>query len=69
MGLLNDMRNTPYAKRKEEEFDKLFEDRYAFTEKYAPENPHENIFGAFLWLVFIFIPITVIDIYLHGDEN
>lgn len=69
MGLLNDMRNTPYAKRKVAEFDKLYEDRYAFTEKYAPKKAYENTFVAFLWLVFVFIPITVIDIYLHGDEN
>lgn len=68
MGLLNDLNNTPHAKRKQAEADKWYEERYAFTEKYAPECAHRNIFVAFLWFVFIVIPVAAIDIFLN-DGN
>lgn len=68
MGLLNDLNNTPHAKRKQAEAENWYEDRYAFTEKYAPQTAHTNIFVAFLWFVFILIPTMAIDICINDGD-
>ncbi len=56
-----------YHRRKDHEAGKWMDERFSYMEKYAPTDDTPWIL-AFLWVVFIFFPVMILDLWLFGDD-